>query len=682
MLTFFLLRQLRRIMPVCGLLLPAVGIAQTKPEPEPVKFGIVPAADLTAAPFVADSGAAAVVLCDFGRSRMEGHTTGLQVVFERVTRIKILSKAGFDEAEIEIPLYHREDKSERVTNLRGFTYNLVNGVVEKTKLEPSGVFLEKRTPNVNVQKFTLPNVRAGSVIEYAYTLSSDYLFNFQDWAFQRTIPVRWSEYRVSIPVFYKYKIIYQGTQPLTVDKPSIGKTVMRVDENKGGFDSNSIYINSPTEDHQWVLKDVPAFQNEPYMTTADDYLDRLDFQLVGEQWPNQAYTDLTDSWPKINTRLLNDDAFGLQLDRGNFLKAQMQALAGRYPVLTARAAAVREVIMASVRYNGHNRYSAEGSLRKAYDAHQGTSADVNLLLIAALRDAGLDAQPVLLSTRDHGHVSKEFPLLEKFNYVVALVPLADGKDLLVDATDPLLPCGVLPRRCLNQTGRLIPSRKDDEGRWVSLAPALHEVHFQQATLTLDATGGFTGQMKEEFGGYAGATARGRVADLGGKKFLAELVKQHDGWAVPQFTLADYDSLTKPMGLVYAFNHPATEATPATDLYLSPLREFTDGSNPFRHHNRRFAVDLGVPRDEILMVSLNLPAGYELAALPKNAVVELPGGGARFVYSAVANGATVQLVSRLWLRNPEYSAAQYDELRELYRLMLEKQGEKLVIKKKA
>jgi hypothetical protein len=137
-----------------------------------------------------------------------------------------------------------------------------------------------------------------------------------------------------------------------------------------------------------------------------------------------------------------------------------------------------------------------------------------------------------------------------------------------------------------------------------------------------------------------------------------------------------------MGLVYAFNHPATEATPATDLYLSPLREFTDGSNPFRHHNRRFAVDLGVPRDEILMVSLNLPAGYELAALPKNAVVELPGGGARFVYSAVANGATVQLVSRLWLRNPEYSAAQYDELRELYRLMLEKQGEKLVIKKKA
>ncbi|GAB3580905.1 hypothetical protein GCM10027345_23090 [Hymenobacter daeguensis] len=659
-----------------------VGLAQARPEPEPIKFGLVPAADLTAAPFVADSGAAAVVLCDFGRSRMEGHTTGLQVVFERVTRIKILSKAGFDEAEIEIPLYHREDKSERVTNLRGFTYNLVNGVVEKTKLEPSGVFLEKRTPNVNVQKFTLPNVRAGSVIEYAYTLSSDYLFNFQDWAFQRTIPVRWSEYRASIPLFYKYKIIYQGTQPLTVDKPSLGKATMRVDQKTGNFDSNSVYISTSTEDHQWVLKDVPAFRSEPYMTTADDYLDRLDFQLVGEQWPNQAYTDLTDSWPKINARLLNDDAFGLQLDRGNFLKAQMQALAGRYPEMRTRAAAVREVIMASVRYNGHNRYSSEGSLRKAYEAHQGTSADVNLLLIAALRDAGLTAHPVLLSTRDHGHVSQEFPMLDKFNYVVALVPLADGQELLVDATDPLLPCGVLPRRCLNQTGRLIPARSNEEGRWVSLAPTLHEVHFQQATLTLDAAGGFTGQMKEEFGGYAAATARGQVADLGGKKFMAELVKQHDDWAVPRFTLANYDSLTKPMGLIYSFSRPAGEAGPATDLYLSPLREFSSGANPFRHESRRFAVDLGVPRDETLMVSLTLPAGYELAALPKNAVVELPGGSARFAYSAVASGTTVQLVSRLWLRNAAYSADQYADLRELYRLMLEKQGEKLVIRKKA
>lgn len=156
----------------------AIGAAQA--QPEPIKFGQPDLKDLKAAPFVGDSAAAAVVLCDYGTTRMEGHGEGLQIVFERITRIKILTPAGYDHASVGIPLYHREDQSERLSSVRGFTYNLVNGLVEKTKLEASSAFLEKRTPNVNVQKFTLPNVRAGSVIEYAYTLRSDFLFNLQD----------------------------------------------------------------------------------------------------------------------------------------------------------------------------------------------------------------------------------------------------------------------------------------------------------------------------------------------------------------------------------------------------------------------------------------------------------------------------------------------------------------------
>ncbi|WP_210516460.1 DUF3857 domain-containing protein [Hymenobacter terricola] len=685
MATSLLFRHLRRVLPVLfGVLLAAGAVCAQKQKgaPAPITFGQIDPPDLTAAPFAADSTAAAVVLCDYGRSYIDGHGDKLQVVFERVTRIKILTKAGFDEATVEMPLYHRDGNQEKVTNLRGCTYNLVNGVPEKTPLEASGTFLEKRTPTVNVQKFTLPNVRAGAVIEYAYTLTSDYLFNFQDWAFQRDIPVRWSEYRVSIPVFYKYKIIYQGTMPLTVDKPTIGSTSMRMDGAGGAIGSNGIYITSPTEEHQWVLRDVPAFRKEPYMTTADDYLARLDFQLAGEQWPNQPYTDLTDTWPKINARLLNDAAFGQQLDRGNFLKDQMVALAARYPDTAARTAAVREVVMDNVRYDGHNRYSSEASLRKAYDAHRGTSADVNLLLIAALRDAGIPADPVLLSTRDHGRISQEFPLLDKFNYVVALVPLANGKDLLVDATEPLLPCGMLPRRCLNQTGRLIPSKKNAEGRWVSLVPAQHEIYFQQATLTLDAAGTLAGQVREEFSGYASVPVRRELAELGDKKYLAALVQRHDGWAVPQLAVANRDSMAKPVGLSYAFSRAGGETAPAGTLYLSPLREFTDGDNPFRHDSRRFPVDLGVAQDETIMVTLHLPPGYELAEQPKNVVMELAGGGARFVYNVTANGQTVQLLSRLSLRETVYADSQYADLRELYRLMLTRQSEKLIIQKKA
>jgi hypothetical protein len=162
---------------------------------------------------------------------------------------------------------------------------LVNGQVVKTKLEASGTFEEKRTPNVNVQKFTLPNVRAGSVIEYAYTLRSDFLFNFQDWTFQRTIPVRWSEYRASLPTFYKYKIIYQGNRPLTVDKSTWGRRLC----------ASSSRLPAPVPpptpccyrahaEYQWCSK-RSGLSRRSLHDRGDDYVARLDFQLGASSGP-------------------------------------------------------------------------------------------------------------------------------------------------------------------------------------------------------------------------------------------------------------------------------------------------------------------------------------------------------------------------------------------------------------
>ena len=128
--------------------------------------------------------------------------------------------------------------------------------------------------------------------------------------------------------------------------------------------------------------------------------------------------------------------------------------------------------------------------------------------------------------------------------------------------------------------------------------------------------------------------------------------------------------------------PADDAATADLLYLSPLRSFTSEQNPFRHEDRTFPVDFGAGQDETLLVTLTLPAGYELAELPKAAVVELPDGGGRYLYSIANTGSTVQLTSRMSLRKPIYAAADYQNLREFYRLMLTKQAEKLVIKKKA
>jgi hypothetical protein len=290
---------------------------------------------------------------------------------------------------------------------------------------------------------------------------------------------------------------------------------------------------------------------------------------------------------------------------------------------------------------------------------------------------------VLLSTRDHGRIDKQFPLLSKFNYVVALVPLADGKELLVDATEPLLPCGVLPERCLNQTGRLIPADKNAEGRWVDLAPTLRHVRFRQIALTLDAQGGLKGKAHEERGGYSAADGRETLAAEGEKKFLAGVANRHEGWTVAKLALGQVEDVSKPLTLDYEFSQPAEDNATAGTFYLSPLQHFSSEQNPFRRESRSYAVDMGVPEEETVMVVLTLPTGYELAEVPKPAVVDLPNGGGRFIYSVTASTpGLVQLTSRLSLRNTVYPAEQYAGLRELYRIMLARHSEKLIIQKKS
>jgi len=654
--------------------------------PPPVQLGQPVPADFEARNFVGDSAASAVVLCDYGNARF-GSTAGeMNIISERITRLKILKKAGYDYATVEVPLYHSDNGTEKLSNLRGFTYvRGADGKISKTKLDESKAFEEKRTNHLNVRKFTLPNVQEGAVIEYAYTVSSTYFSNYQDWTFQREIPTRWSEYRTSIPQVYHYKTLYRGYLPFAINEMGQGSVSLlltnRVHDGAGplaGTDVGNLGVSMSTEQHRWVMKDAPAFRPEPYMTTANDYLARMTFELAGTQLPNEEYHDLTDSWTKKNKVLLDHELFGLALKHSDFLSAAVQPLLAKYPDPAARAAAVRELVLQHIKYDGTNHYAASAPLKRSYELHRGTAGDVNLLLVAALRQAGLSTLPVLLSTRAHGQVSQEYPLLEQFNYVVALVELPDQKELLLDATEPLLPAGVLPTRCLSEVGHTVPDT--GEGRWVSLVPSQRYTHFQEVKLTLDAQGNLSGQVKEEHGGYSGLEAREKLQQLGEKKYVTELASQHPSWEVPNYKFAAVSEVAKPLGLSYELRQAASTPGTAQELYIQPLEAFGERQNPFRHEQRLFPVDIGMLQQEVITVTLTLPAGYT-AELPKPASLVLPDKGGRYLYSASSPApGTVQLLSRLTLDKPVYSAAEYTALRELYRQMLAKQAEALVIKK--
>jgi len=137
-----------------------------------MEFKNIPNEELTMTRYVADPNAKAVVLYDKGKSYFVLTDVSFDIMFERSTRIKILTDAGVDYAEIEIPFYHEGNNYEEVYGIEAYSYNIENGSVNATPLNLSNVYVEKIDNNWSVKKFAIPNVKKGTVIEYRYKLLS------------------------------------------------------------------------------------------------------------------------------------------------------------------------------------------------------------------------------------------------------------------------------------------------------------------------------------------------------------------------------------------------------------------------------------------------------------------------------------------------------------------------------
>ncbi|MCU0321515.1 MAG: hypothetical protein MUE72_03815, partial [Chitinophagaceae bacterium] len=138
-----------------------------------VKFGDVTTADFATKIYSIDSNAHAVVLFDYGDVKYEGNNSGFfSVMYKYHRRIHILNKNAFDLATIEIPLYKRGLEEDRVEKLQAITYNIENGKVVSKKIDKGSIFKDKADKYTTIQKFTLPDISEGCIIEYMYTVSS------------------------------------------------------------------------------------------------------------------------------------------------------------------------------------------------------------------------------------------------------------------------------------------------------------------------------------------------------------------------------------------------------------------------------------------------------------------------------------------------------------------------------
>ncbi len=163
-----------------------------------------------------------------------------------------------------------------------------------------------------------------------------------------------------------------------------------------------------------------------------------------------------------------------------------------------------------------SKYSDDG-LRKAYDQKKGSSGDINLTLIGALKYADLNVEPVILSTRENGLVNSLYPVISDFNYVIAKLNIGD-KVYLLDATDDFSPFGMLPERCLNGQGRVL---NDKETYWLDLKPTDKEKTVTVGNFKLASDGIAKGNVQISSFGYSAVKTRKNIQAAGGDKEYVE-----------------------------------------------------------------------------------------------------------------------------------------------------------------
>ncbi|HTD94733.1 MAG TPA: DUF3857 domain-containing protein, partial [Chitinophagaceae bacterium] len=375
-----------------------ISISQEKSK---AKFGKVTPEDFRPTVYAIDTSAESVILADIGSTEIIGNDKdGCSLQFNNYRRARIMKRSGYDIADIEIHLWVDGDAEEELKSLKAVTYNLENGKVVETKLNvKDAVFKEKIDKNRIIKKFTFPNIKEGSIIEYDYEVESEFLFNLQAWAFQGGEPRIWSEYNVAMPEFLYYVTLTQGYQTFAIRDHKDSRASYSFSNSKAvSGNREGATLTAGVTYYRWVMKDVPALKPESYTSTLNNHISKIEFQLAEYRYPFTP-KNVMGTWVQACEHLLTSDYFGASLSKDNgWLNG---------PTDDATRGALTEVdkakhIFTYVRDNmtctsRYGRY-IETTLKSVLKGRNGNEAEINLLLTAMLRKAAFMADPVLLST--------------------------------------------------------------------------------------------------------------------------------------------------------------------------------------------------------------------------------------------------------------------------------------------
>ncbi len=564
-------------------------------------------------------------------------------------KIKIFNKEGLEQGNQSFAFYTGGTTNEKISISDAATYNLVGYKIEKTKLKSEGEFIEKINESWSVKKLSFPAVSEGSIIEFSITKSSPYITHIDDFYFQTDIPIDNLRYNLQFPEYFKFNTIITGYEQIK-------------HEHTG---SNHIYTAS----------NIPSIKDEDYVINSNNYASVLKLELSSISYPGEIQRNLSLSWDDIVRNIFENQNFGGELKKRDYFEEDLKKILAVAKSNKEKIAFIYDFVKSKMTWNeNYGIYTTDG-VRKAYKQNIGNVAEINLILVAMLRNAGIEANPIIISTRSNGVAI--FPNRTAYNYVAVVVE--DQESLLfLDATEKKLLPGMLPLRALNWVGRVIR----DNGS--SYTENLHKVQLSKENnivlATLEENGVMNGKLRKQITDYYAYLFRNSKANINEDMYLESIENKYQGLEIGDYKIDNVNEIYKPIVEEFSFVDKGNVEIIDNKIYMTPITFLTIKENPFKAETRKYPIDFNFPMRYSCSFSVKIPAGYKVEFLPEPISVNLIENLGNFKFNVSYVNNQIQTVVNYEINTFMISEQDYGALKQFYEIIVKKLNEKIILSK--
>lgn len=642
------------------------------------EWGEVSKEELRKTVYEIDSTANAILL--FDKARID-FTSNFDFIIDRHVRVKLLDQEGFDHANINIGYW--SDLDQQVSKIKARTYNIEDGKVTKTKMDDDAIFEENISDTYYETKFTLPNLKEGSVIEYQYRKILSNVHQIPNWEFQRDIPVLWSELDFTAPKMMQFVTFLQGNRSFYINNADTKNEIRHMTYNSNS--SSYALSNRRTSgrfdmeltNYRWVMKDLPALKDVGYVKSIDNHRSKLWLQLKSVEVNPGQFEEQIGSWLTLVQGIREWTVFNKYLYKKTYFEDQLTEIVNEDHSDEENIETIFNFVQNAINWNGTLSIYTEESFDDILEKGEGTSAEINYTLIDMLNEAGFEAYPVIISTQNHGAVLDLFPIVDQFNTVIAAVKRG-GNYLLMDARTNNLPYNLLPISDLNGAGLLI---KEESHEWIPLNPPSDSKRTILGKINLDNEANLEGNISINSSGYLGLIDSKNNGEMGTKEYCeSKLLETFQTSTIENVNKkSDFDTDHKFV-LSADFSGEGPVQKIGDNIYLKPIINASFFQNPFLQPERDYPIYFDYPHKYQLLYHFQVPESYSIESLPKPVRYNLPNNMMSFTRVIQKQGNVISVLVSYSMNNTNYAAKGYPIIKEYMAKLDEFANEQIVLKK--